>query len=82
MSELKASSKQQKYPNTLIENSIKRTLKRPINELRKPKEKGTAEIIFLLSTHNPNNPNIFQIIRQTSENFQHSKTMSNEFSSK
>ena len=35
-----------------------------------------------LSTHNSNNANIFPIIRQTFENFHHSKTMSNVFSDK
>ena len=40
------------------------------------KEKRAEEIIPFLCTHNCNNPNIFPIIRQTLENFQHSKTMS------
>ena len=31
-------SKQQKYPIALIENSIKRALQIPLNELRKPKK--------------------------------------------
>ena len=41
----------------------------PLNKLRKPKEKGAEEIIPFLFTHNPNNPNIFPIIRQKFENF-------------
>ena len=82
LSELKASLKQQKYPFALMENSIKRALQIPLKELRKLKEKGTEVIIPFVSTHNPNNPNIFPIITQTFENFQHSETMSNVFSSK
>ena len=78
LSELKTSRKQ-KCPIVLIENSIKRALHVPLNELRKPKEKGREEIIPFVSTHNPNNPNIFPIIRQTFEKFQHSKTMPNMF---
>ena len=75
--------KQQKYPIALTENSIKRALQILLNELSKPKEKGTEEIIPFLSIQNPNNPNIFPVVRQTFENFQHSKTMSNVvFSSK
>ena len=74
--------KQQKYPIALIENSIKRALQVPLNELMKPEEKGTEEIIPFLSTHNPNNPNIFPIIRQTFANFQRSKAMSNVFNGK
>ena len=82
LSELKTSLKQQKYPVALIGNSIKRDLQIPLHKLRKPKEKRTEEIIPFFSTHNPNNPNIFLIIRKTFENFQHSKTMLNAFSSK
>ena len=83
LSEPKTSLKKQKYPIALIENSIKRALQDPSDELRKPKEKGREEIIPLVSTHNPNNPNIFPIITQTFEtSFQHSKTMSNVFNGK
>ena len=62
--------------------SLKQLYKISLNKLRKPKEKRTEEIIPFLSTHNPNNSNTFPIIRQTFENFQHSKTMSNVFGSK
>ena len=55
----KTSLRKQKYPIALIENSIKRALQVPLNELTKPKEKGREEIIPFVSTHNPNNPNIF-----------------------
>ena len=40
LSELKTSLRKQKYPIALIENSIKRALQVPLNELRKSKEKG------------------------------------------
>ena len=60
MSELKTSLKQQNYPIAVIENSIKRTLQIPLNELRKPKEKRAEEEIPFLSTHNLNNPKFFQ----------------------
>ena len=80
LSELKTLLEQQKNPITLIENSIKRALQILSNELRKRKEKGAGKVITFVSTHNPNNPNIFPIIRQIFENFQHSKTMSNIFS--
>ena len=62
LSELKTLRKQ-KYPIALIGNSIKRALQVPLNELRKSKEKGREEIIPFVSTPNPNNPNIFPIIR-------------------
>ena len=38
----------------------------------KSKEKRKGEIIPSLSTHNPNTPNTFPIIRQTFESFYHS----------
>ena len=78
----KISLRKQKYPIALTENRIKRALQVPLNELRKPKEKRREEIIPFVSTHNPNNPNIFPIIRETFKNFQHSKTMSNVFNGK
>ena len=73
LSELKTSLRKQKYPIALIENSIKRALEVPLNELRKPKEKGREEIIRFVSTHNPNNP---------FENSHHFKTMFNVFKGK
>ena len=82
LSQLKTLLRKQKHPIALIENSIKRASQVPLNDLRKPKEKGREEIISIVSTHNPNNPNIFPIIRQTFENFQYSKTMSNVFNGK
>ena len=82
LSELKTSLKQQKYPIALTENNIKSTSQITLNKLRRPKEKRTEEKTPFLSTHNPNNPNIFPIMRQTSENFQHPKTMDNVFSVK
>ena len=65
LSELKTSLREQQYPIALIENSIKRALQVPLNDLRKPNEKGREEIIPFVSTHNPNNPNIFPIIMKT-----------------
>ena len=82
MCELKTSLRKQKYLIALIKNNIKRALQVLLNELRKPQEQGREEIIPFVSTHNPNNPNIFPIIRQTFESFQHSKTMSNIFDAK
>ena len=64
--------KKAKYPIALRENSIKRALQIPLNKIGKPKEKRREEIIPFVSTHNPNNPNICSIIRQTFENFHHS----------
>ena len=40
------------------------------------------EIIPFTFTYNPNNPNVFPIIKQSFDNFQYSKTMSNIFQKK
>ena len=82
LSKLKSSLKQQKYLVALIEYSIKKASQIPLKELRKPKEKGAEEIILFVYTHNPNDSNIFPIMRKIFENFQHFKTMSNVFSGK
>ena len=49
LSELKTSLRKQDYYIALIENSIKRALQVPLNELRKPKEKGRNNTLRLYS---------------------------------
>ena len=53
--------KKLKYPKTLIEASIL-------------KAKENEEIILFTATCDPNNPNIFPIIKQSFNNFQYFKT--------
>ena len=74
--------KQQKYHIVLIANSIKRTFQILVNDSERPIEKRTNGIIPFISSHSPNNSNIFLIIRQTFENFHHSRKVSNVFGSK
>ena len=81
LSELKTSLRKKKYSIALIENSIKYASQVPLSEPTKPKEKGREETVSL-STHNPNNAVIFPIVKQTFENFQHSKSISNIFNGK
>ena len=54
-----------KYNSLIIlkDNSIKRALHIPLNELRKAKVKGTEKMMPFLFTRNPHNPNIFRIIK-------------------
>ena len=47
--------------------------------LRQPKATKNEAIIPFTTTYNPNNPNVFSIIKQSINNFQNSKTMSNIF---
>ena len=73
---------EQKYPKSLIEASILRAKEVSLEILRKPKTSKNEEIILFIITYNPNNPNVFPIIKQSFDNFQYSKTMSNIFQSK
>ena len=53
-----------------------------ITHLYQPKTARNEEIIPFTVTYNPNNPNVFPIIKQSSDNFQYSKTMPNFFQRK
>ena len=80
--ELKRKLPEQKYPKLLIEASILRAKEMPLEILREPKTAKNEEIIPFTFTYNPNNPNVFPIIKQSFDNFQYSKTMSNIFQRK
>ena len=72
--ELRKTLLEQKYPKSLTEARILRA-----KEIRQPKIAKNEEIIPFTITYNPNNPNIFPIIKQSFDNFQYSKTMSSIF---
>ena len=80
--ELRKTLLEQKYPKSLIEARILRAKEIPLEILRQPKIAKNEEIIPFTTTYNPNNPNIFPIIKQNFENFQYSKTMSSIFQRK
>ena len=80
--ELKKTLLEQKYPRSLIDASILRAKEIPLEILKQPKNAKNEEIIPFTITHNPSNPNIFPIIKQSFDNFQYSKTMSNIFQRK
>ena len=56
LSELKGNLKKYDYPINVITNGITKALEIPQNELRKPKEKQTDEVL----PFNPNNPPVYQ----------------------
>ena len=68
-----------KYSQSLIEASILRAKETPLQVLRQPRAVKNGEIIPFTITYNPNNRNIFPIIKQKFDNFKYSKTMSNIF---
>ena len=71
-----------KIPKSLIEASTFRAKDIPLQILRQPKSAKNEEIIPFIITYNPNNPNVFPIIKQSVGNFQYSKIMSNIFQRK
>ena len=73
---------EQKCPKSLIDASILRAKEIPLEILRQPKTAKNEEIIPFTVTYNRNNPNVFPIIKQSFDNFQYSKTMSNVFQRK
>ena len=68
---------EQKYPKSLTEASILSAKEIPLEILRQPKTAKNKEMIPFTITYNPNNPNIFPIIKQSCDNFQYFKPMSN-----
>ena len=80
--ELKKILLEQKYPKSLIEAGILRAKEIPLEVLRRPKTAKNDEIILFTITYNPNNPNDFPVIKQSFDNFQYAKTISNIFQRK
>ena len=79
---LKRTLLEQKYPNWLIEASVLRAKEIPHEILSQPKTAKIEKIIPFIHTYNHNNPNVFPIRKQSFDNLQYSKTMSNIFQRK
>ena len=73
---------EKKYPKSLIEASILRAKEIPLEILRQPKTAKNKEMIPFTITCNPNNPNIFLIMKQSCDNFQYFKPMPNIYQRK
>ena len=73
---------EQKHLTSLIEASILRAKEIPIQILRQPKTVKNKESIPFTISYNPNDPNVFPIIKQSFDNFQYSKTIANIFQRK
>ena len=61
--ELKENLKKYDYPVIIITHGIKKPQENPQNELRKPKEKQTDEVLPFISTFNPNNLPVYNTIK-------------------
>ena len=64
LEELKSILIKQNYPKTVIDTGIKKALMLPIPELREVKKHNTNRVIPLVTTHNPQNPELFNSIIQ------------------
>ena len=67
LSELTENLKKYEYSINIITNGIKKALKIPQNELGKPKEKRTDEVLSFISTFNPNNSSVYDAIKNSVE---------------
>ena len=64
----------QKYPLQVINRGISKALSIPQNELRKPAEsKEDNNILSFTTTYNPNNPEIFDVIKSGFTNLKNNK---------
>ena len=65
--EVKENLQKYDYPVNKITNGIKKVLETPQNELRKPKEKQANESLPFIFTFNPNNPPVYNAIKNPVE---------------
>jgi len=80
LDELKNVLQKQKYQQSIIDNGIKKALDIPTTELRSSKTIASEKVIPFINTHNPNNLNIFPIIKQSFKNLQLSNNTKKAFS--
>ena len=55
------------YPDLPIRQGIQKALSIPLQDFRGLKESSAANILPFTTTYNPNNPNIFKIIKSSAE---------------
>ena len=65
LSELQKNLKKYDQPVSIIANGIKKAQEIPQNELRKPKEKQIDEVLPIISAFNPNNPPLYNAIKNS-----------------
>ena len=65
LSELKENLKKHDYPVNIITNDINKTLEIPQDVLREPRVKQADEVLPFISTFNPNNPPVYNVIKNS-----------------
>ena len=53
------------YPESLIINGFKKASMIPKEDLRRPKTKNEENFLAFITTENPNNPNVFPLVRNS-----------------
>ena len=78
MGELKTLNKRRKYP----EDGIKKALTQSQNDLRNYRPKSDETVLPFVSTYNPNNPEMFRIVKENQHILERSETMKEIMNSK
>ena len=80
LSELKVMLKAREYPETVIQNGIEKAEKLSIEELRSCKPKtDNVESISFVHTHNPNNPNVSKLLKESITTLSNDKDLNSFF---
>ena len=82
MEELKTFLKRRKYPLRLVEDDINKALSKSQNDLRNYRPKSDETVFPFVSTYNPNNPEMFRIIKENQHILERSDTMKEIMNSK
>ena len=77
--ELRTILKTRKYPKMVVEKGIEKAIAIPQEQLRSEKLRKKDGILPFISTHNPNNPNMFPKVREIYGNLQTSETLGKIF---
>ena len=64
---VKVNSSKYQYPKQLTEFGINKALSIPLQELRTPKTTSNDNSLPFITTYNPNNPNVYQMIDKSVE---------------
>ena len=65
LKELETLLKKQRYPQNIIKTGLEKARSLEQSDLRKSKTKSSEKTLAFITTHNPNNPNIFPMIKSS-----------------
>ena len=82
LQELKTFLKKQNYPSSLIDMGIQKAKLIPLTELRSTRSKDqNTDLLPFVSTHNPNNPDMFSVIKNNLPVLHQNQNLENLFPS-